>query len=146
MAEAVIQADRQAVWEASRPKLTIDLGGLEKIRRDAAVTRDSLLTEEERQEALAPAPPPEAQPVEEASGLPGLDDLSRQILHRLLRGEDPGPVLKEARLMASLAAEAINQVFLEELGDNVVECEGSALSLVEDYREDVAQMLGGGNS
>ena len=144
VAEAVIQADRQAVWEASRPKLTIDLGGLEKIRRDAAVTRDSLLTEEERQEALAPAPPPEAQPVEEAPGLPGLDDLSRQILHRLLRGEDPGPVLKEARLMASLAAEAINQVFLEELGDNVVECEGSALSLVEDYREDVAQMLGGG--
>ena len=53
-------------------------------------------------------------------------------------------MLKEARLMASLAAEAINQVFLEELGDNVVECEGSALSLVEDYREDVAQMLGGG--
>ncbi len=46
--DAAIEADRKAVLEASRPKITIDLSGLEQIRRDAAITRNSLLSEEER--------------------------------------------------------------------------------------------------
>ena len=45
--EAVLEADRKAVLEASRPKITIDLSGLDQIRRAASITRDSLLTEEE---------------------------------------------------------------------------------------------------
>ena len=53
--EAVIAADREAEErarieaekEAAMAKITIDLSGLDKIRRDALVTRDSLLTESE---------------------------------------------------------------------------------------------------
>lgn len=45
--EAVLEADRKAVLEASRPKITIDLSGLDQIRRAASITRDSLLTAEE---------------------------------------------------------------------------------------------------
>ena len=45
--EAVLEADRKEVLEASRPKITIDLSGLEQIRRAASSTRDSLLTAEE---------------------------------------------------------------------------------------------------
>jgi hypothetical protein len=44
--DAVIEADRKAVLEAARPKITIDLSGLEKIRRDALITQDSLLIED----------------------------------------------------------------------------------------------------
>ena len=47
-AAAVIDAARKAAEEAARPRITIDLSGLERIRREAQSTRDSLLTEEER--------------------------------------------------------------------------------------------------
>ena len=62
-AEAVLEADRKAVLEASRPKITIDFSGLDQIRRAAGITRDSLLTAEEQdgersgEEALRPAAP-----------------------------------------------------------------------------------------
>ena len=46
--EAVIEADRKAKIEAARPKISIDFSGLDKIRKDALETQDSLLTEEER--------------------------------------------------------------------------------------------------
>ena len=45
--EAVIAADAQAKIEAARPKISIDFSGLDKIRKDALETQDSLLTEEE---------------------------------------------------------------------------------------------------
>ena len=32
---------------------------------------------------------------------------------------------------------------MEEIGDNVLECEGEELSFVEDYREDVEFLIGG---
>ncbi|MBP5291091.1 MAG: TerB N-terminal domain-containing protein, partial [Lachnospiraceae bacterium] len=46
--QAAIEDDRRASEEAAKPKITIDMSGLDKIRRDAIATRDSLLTEEER--------------------------------------------------------------------------------------------------
>ena len=63
--EMVIEADKKAVIEASRPKITIDLSSLEQIRRDAAGTRDSLLTEEEldRSDSAAEAADDQAQEV-----------------------------------------------------------------------------------
>ena len=45
--EAVIEADRKARLEAARPKISIDFSGLDKIRKDALETQDSLLTDEE---------------------------------------------------------------------------------------------------
>jgi hypothetical protein len=52
--EAVIRQDQEEIAEAARPKITINLSGLDKIRRDAMITRDSLLTEEETRETAAP--------------------------------------------------------------------------------------------
>ncbi|MBP3878480.1 MAG: TerB N-terminal domain-containing protein, partial [Lachnospiraceae bacterium] len=49
--DAAIEEDKKAVLEASGPKITIDLSGLDQIRRDALVTQESLLTEEEIGEA-----------------------------------------------------------------------------------------------
>ena len=45
---AVIEEDKQAKIEAKRPKIVIDLDGLDQIRMDADVTRDRLLTDEEK--------------------------------------------------------------------------------------------------
>ena len=131
--DAVIAADR----EASRPRLRIDLSGLERIRRDAAETCESLLTEEETKEreetpALAPA----------ESDLP-LDAVQLAILRALLEGADAAPILRAQHRMPSIEADAINEAVFDEIGDSVLLCEGDALILVEDYIEDLRELLGG---
>ena len=45
--------------------------------------------------------------------------------------------------MPSLEADAINEAFLEEIGDTVLLCEDDKLFLVDDYREDLERILGG---
>ena len=45
--------------------------------------------------------------------------------------------------MPSVAADRINEALFDEIGDNVLECDGDAITVVEDYREDILQMLGG---
>lgn len=60
--KAAIEADKRAQLEAARQRIRVDLSGLEQIRRQAAATRDSLLTEEETEEDAAPQAA--AEPVE----------------------------------------------------------------------------------
>ena len=45
--------------------------------------------------------------------------------------------------MASVVTDAINEAVFEEVGDNVLECEGDRITLVEDYREDLVRLIGG---
>ena len=158
--DAVIEADRKAVIEASRPKITIDLSGLEQIRRDALVTRDSLLTEEElditeekpdrteekphkteekphKTEEAAAAPAEE-----ETDGLP-LDTVQIRIIRALLRGENVTEFLKTSHLMPSMTADLINEALFDEIGDTVLLCEDDTLLLVDDYIEELEQILGG---
>lgn len=170
--DEVIREDERQVAEAARPKITVDLSGLEQIRKDAIATRNSLLTEEERakmeededmagscteaaeneaeEEAAngeavsekaarvmdAPAPP---------SAVPSdlsLDTVQVQILRRLLHGESVREIIKENRLMPTMVADAINEAMFDEIGDTVLSCEDDALALVDDYRDDIAQLLG----
>lgn len=148
--EAAIRGER----EAARPKVTIDLSHLERIRQDARFTRDSLLTEEELDAAGDPAPETqwEEAPAGPAAGngsegteklLPALDALHSRILLALLRGEPVEPYLKAGHLMPSVTADTINEALFDEIGDNVLECDGNAISLVEEYRGDILRMLGG---
>lgn len=48
--EAVIEDDRKAEAEAAKPRITIDLSGLDRIRRDSDITRDRLLVETDRED------------------------------------------------------------------------------------------------
>ena len=150
--EWAVQSLKEAERAAGRPKITIDFSGLEQIRRDAGLTRDSLLTEAEREESLEPAKEklPEKQEAleeqpetgaSEGQDLPGVP--YPRILLALLRGEPVKPYLKACHLMASVAADAINEALFDEIGDNVLESDGSGITLVEDYREELLQMLGG---
>ena len=125
--------------EASRPKITIDLSGLDRIRRDAAVTRDSLLIEEEPDEP-AEESLPDTEP--EECGLP-LNGVQIKLLRTLLRGGDPSDILKAEHLMPSVAADEISEALFDEFGDTVIVCEDDRLSLMEDYIEELEQMLGG---
>ena len=137
--DTVIEADKKAVEQAAKPVVTIDLSGLERIRRDAAGTRDSLLTEEEQEEFEVEANA-EAEP--EANDLP-LDPAQLRILRALLRGEDVASVLRANHMMPSITADFINEALFDEIGDSVLLCEDDRLLLVEDYMEDLERMLGG---
>ena len=156
--DAVIAAEEKARLEAARPKITIDFSGLEQIRRDAGVTRESLLTEAERDGAETPAAaaaagpggspapqPPEPEPVPaEPAGNPDLplDALQIQLLRTLLAGGDPAPLIRERRLMPSVLADAVNEALFDEIGDTVLLCEDDRLILVDDYIGDLEQLLG----
>ena len=163
-AEAVLEADRKAALEALKPKITIDLSGLEQIRRAASITRDSLLTEEEKEESRVGCDP--ALPTENDASRPssetaimkpapaeaeeegqttfdGLDEAHLTILQTLLRGETAEGQIRSAHLMPALVVDTINEAFYDEIGDNILEYDGNEISLIEDYREDVAAILGG---
>ena len=170
--EAASAADRKEQEEAARPKITIDLSGLSKIREDSLITRDSLLTEADLEEALPvmteaegiPADPeraiaiPDAVPGPAADGpgaafsgqipsgtvlLSGItpDPVYIRILQNLLDGTDPGPLIREEHLMPSVAADEINEAFFDDFGDNIMECDGGRLLLIDDYTEDVRELL-----
>lgn len=144
-----VEADRQALLEAARPKITIDLSGLDQIRRDALTTRDSLLTEEDLIEIY------DTEETEDPSDLirdtlpedllPGipLNAVQIQILRAVMRGEPVQDLIRAEHLMPSLLADAVNEALFDEIGDTVLSCEGDCLSLVEEYREDIEQLFGG---
>jgi hypothetical protein len=135
--EAVIRQDQEEIAEAARPKITINLSGLDKIRRDAMITRDSLLTEEETRETAAPLA------AFTAALISTLDALHTQILVSVMRGEPVDALIRNNHLIASVVADTINEAMYDEIGDSVVECDGDDLTLVEDYREDLEFILGG---
>lgn len=167
--EAVIAADRQAKIEAARPKVTIDFSGLDKIRAEALETQGSLLTEEEKQ--AIPAPPSNSISTAEYTETPAiegkrnrfgslsedekaaavlpvesvpLDGTHVRLLHMLLRGEPVQALIAAQRGLSSVIADSINEALFDCIGDNAVECDGETITLVEDYRDDIISILGGG--
>lgn len=160
----VIEADKKALREAARQKIRIDPAGLEKIRADATITLGRLLTEEEKLELTAPdaigeqtsetsetadtaakaghGAGTEAAQAVAPEELP-LDEIQLQIVRMLLHGEDAGAFIKARRLMPSMVADGVNEALFDEIGDNVILCDGDDLSLAEDYIEDIERLLGG---
>ena len=147
---AAIQADRKAELEASRPKITIDLSGLEKIRSDALTTQNSLLTETETMPDLPIEAPHTEEPdvperIEEPevnTAIP-LDPVYVKILRKLLKDEPVQDMIREQHLMPALIADTVNELFYDEIGDTVLLCEDDRLAVVDDYREDIEQLIGG---
>ena len=72
-----------------------------------------------------------------------LDSTHAQLLLDLLQGKPVEETIKARHLMPSVVADTINGALFDEIGDNVLECDGSTITVVEDYREDILQLLGG---
>ena len=134
-AEAVVEADKKAEIEAKRPKINIDLSGLDKIRRDAAVTRESLLTEDEIETET------EVEATKENEENTLLDAVHTEILRTLLKKGSADEYIKAAHLMPSVVADTINSALFDKIGDNILECDGKTLKIVEDYVEEVEKLL-----
>lgn len=146
---AVIEAERKAAADAARPRVVLNLSGLERIRRDAIITRDSLLTDEERDQAEAaeaPVPVPNPAPVPDPVPDLPLDNIQILILQELLAGRDTDGILRDHHLMPDMTADLINEAMFDEIGDSIIECDNGTLSLIEDYREDLIRLLGGNHT
>ena len=144
--EAVIEADRKAKLEAARPKVSIDFSGLDKIRKDALETQDNLLTEEETQCTPETASKPSEVSVPFGVSVPSgvsvpLDGMQMQLLRMLLRGEPVQELIAAQHGMPSVIADAINEALFDLIGDTVVECDGETITIIEDYREDIINIL-----
>ena len=143
--DAAIEEDRQAKLEAKRKKIVIRYDELDRIRRDAAYTRESLLTEDETEPETGAVPAGEETAAEERETgcTAALNERQILILSSLLRGEPVSGELRSWNEMAEVFADALNEALFDELGDTAVECDGENITLVEDYREDIARILGG---
>ena len=71
-----------------------------------------------------------------------LDDTQTQILRALLHGKETKDILKAHQLMPSLVTDAINEALFDAIGDNVLSWDDHAISIVEDYKEDIRRMIG----
>lgn len=130
---------RQAALQAAR--VTINRSALTGIRAAAVRTREALLVDEEREEAAEPVVAVAVEPAADAAAAQPVAGLSAEdaaYLRALLAGapaQAPGG-------MASLAVDRINEALFELVGDTVIEFEGDAPRVVEDYADEVREVLG----
>ena len=148
-----------------RNLINIDFSALKKIRNDAEITKTSLLVDEDcihsqvintdivekadiqntieknsikyndgnqsKSENLDFDKPPEIS-----------DNINLKILKFIIAGKDYKSLIKSNNLFTSIITDNINETFFEDIGDNILECEGDEIYLVEDYREDILNIIG----
>lgn len=134
--EKVLEEEKRQERERNMTKVNLDSAFLNKIRDDAAVTRDALLTEEEMEEVTEPVETKQNEVREQEDG-------NLFILRTLLAGEDVSQYIHEHHLMPAVVTDEINEAFFDEIGDSILECDGETITLVEDYRSEVEEILGG---
>jgi len=125
------QAEEEARQAAENARLKLDMSRLDQIRKDAAVTRDKLIVEEEMaEEPAAPAP------VETPEPDTPLSKAEYRYLQCLLYGR-PTDWVRSEGLMVSVLTDGINEKLYDTFCDSVLE-EGE---VVADYTEDLKEMV-----
>ncbi len=136
-----IREETQALLDekkaAEAKKITIDFSRLEKIRRDAAVTQDRLMVEEEEDlsEPPAPQPAPEEPP---ESDLP-LEEAEIRLLQCLLYGGSLNWVRQSGKI-TSVLADSINEKLYDIFSDAVLTLTDPP-EIVEDYIDELKEMV-----
>lgn len=142
-----------------KPQLQLDFSALSKIRSDADITRNRLLTDEEREEAvicgepgigkvaeLSEEPVPTPSPgrnsalLEKPSGAEepseyGLDHVETELLLVLLNGKNVAEVNTGGQLL-SVLVDQINEKLFDVFADTVIE-NGASPRILPDYEEEL---------
>ncbi len=147
--DKVIEVDKKEKLEKVKPKVSISFDSLEKIRQDALTTMDSLLSEEEKDiiEEVKEADitiddKPKSEVFENKYNI-ALEETELQIISLLLNDKSVDDIIAKNLSLPEVLADKINEVFFEEIGDNVVECDLGKITLIEDYRQDVERIIKG---
>lgn len=140
-----IKAYQQKAEEAKRPKIEINFASLGQIRADASITRDSLLTDEEKQleaEEKIQKSNPHVEKDEKPKETYGLNDDELFFLLALLNKKPWQEYVKKHHLMASILADNINDKLFDEIGDAVIEFnDQDQPEIIADYLPDLEDMF-----
>ena len=144
----VKEAFDKAVFELNKTKkqqIDIDFFALNKIRSDADITRESLIVEEDEDTIFDISNMADNAKTQEEEivkpDMPTDMDINIRILECILAGEDYKHYIKENNLFASIVTDTINERFFDDIGDNILECDGEDIYLIEDYKEDVLDIM-----
>lgn len=118
--------------QAEKNRVVIDFSALAKIRSDAAITQEKLVTEEDVE---LPEPEPAAPPDNEVAPA-GLTADELRLLKCLLAGEDTS-WLRAQGLLFSVLADSVNEKLFDNFGDAVLDDAG----LVPDYIEEIKELV-----
>ena len=72
-----------------------------------------------------------------------LEETELQIISLHLNDKSVDDIIAKKMSLPEVLADKINEVFFEEIGDNVVECDLGKITLIEDYRQDVERIIKG---
>lgn len=138
--EAIREETEQLLAEkkaAEAKKITIDYSRLDKIRRDAAVTQDRLMVEEEEEISETPPEPavPQCAPEE---GLP-LEEAELRLLRCLLYGGSLNWVRQSGKIL-SVLADGINEKLYDIFSDAVLALTDPP-EIIEDYLDELKEMV-----
>jgi len=135
--------------EEAKPKVSISFDNLDQIRKDALTTMDSLLSDEERdiieevkKVDITIDDKPKSEVFENKYNI-ALEETELQIISLLLNDKSVDDIIAKKMSLPEVLADKINEVFFEEIGDNVVECDLGKITLIEDYRQDVERIIKG---
>ena len=143
---------------AQEAQIKINMGYLDQIRADASVTRDNLLTDEEKQEDPSSPTTDELKTgksinqQEEASNnnekdeigddKPALTSDERFLIKALLQHQPYQEYCKQHHLMVSILVDDINDRLFDWIGDAVIEFDDQDHpQIVEDYEPDLQELL-----
>ena len=147
--DKVIEIDRKEKLEEAKPKVSISFDNLDQIRKDALTTMDSLLSDEERdiieevkKVDITIDDKPKSEVFENKYNI-ALEETELQIISLLLNDKSVDDIIAKKMSLPEVLADKINEVFFEEIGDNVVECDLGKITLIEDYRKDVERIIKG---
>lgn len=123
---------------AEAKKVTIDLSRLDKIRQDAAITREKLTVEEEEAPEEVPQPQePEAPVCQAEAGEIPLSPAEYRLVQCLLYGRPLDWVSGEGYL-TSVLVDSINEKLYDSFQDSVLDDQPQ---VVEDYADDLKEMV-----
>lgn len=128
--------------KTKKQQIDIDFFALNKIRSDADITRESLIVEEDEDTIFDISDNEKTQEEEIVKpDMPTDIDINIRILECILDGEDYKHYIKENNLFASIVTDTLNERFFDDIGDNILECDGEDIYLIGDYKEDVLDIM-----
>ena len=127
-------------------KIEFDLSKLDAIRAASEATCEKLLVDEEELPELTAAVPEEPEREEEPAQEMPIDAGEAGFLRALLEGGDWQSAAKNCGSMPSIIAESINEKLFDDFGDTVIGFDGDVPFIIEDYADELRDMLGRGKA
>ena len=155
-----LAAEREAARLATlraREEVEVDLSRLDRIRSDADVVREALLTDDDRAEVAKPTKPTVAAPTKQATPAKTtptptpvatvgdetttFTERERRFLHLLIEGGDWANYLRDIRVPVGVMVDSINEKMMEELQDIAIADRGNGPEVIDDYLDDVIRRI-----